>query len=168
MMLRLRWFARLFLTRPGLVVVTLMLATCGGGTSFQVTDVSLTLPAYVPAGDAEGKAVISVSFNRAVDPLSLVAPGPVTIDITAGDARAETVRGTFQLSSDGATAVFISNQTLVELVAHQPGQTVTYTITLSGTESGASVVKDASGEPLDGDGDGGSGGDLRRTLSNAR
>ncbi len=166
-MIWMRASARPCLIRLGLVVVLLMLATCGGGSSFQVTDVSLTLPAYVPAGDADGRAAISVSFNRAVDPLSLVAPGPVTVDISAGDARAEIVRGSFQLSSDGTTAVFISNQTLAELVAHQPGQPVTYTITLSGTESGASVVKDASGEPLDGDGDGGTGGDLRRTLESA-
>ena len=165
MLLWVRPFARPFLTRLGFAVVLVMLATSGGSASFQATDVSLTLPAHVPAGDAEGKAVFSVNFNRAVDPRFLVAPGSVTVDVAAGDARVETVRGNFQLSADGTTAVFISNQTLAELVAHQPGQSVTYTTPVFGTESGARVVTDASGEPLDGDGDGDTGGDLRRTLS---
>ena len=94
-MLWVRPFARPFLTRLGFAVVLVMLATCGGGASFQATDLGLTLPAYVPAGDARGKAVFSVSFNRTVDPLSLVAPGSVTVDVAAGDARVETVRGSF-------------------------------------------------------------------------
>ena len=62
--------------------------------------------------------------------------------------------GSFQAQGD--TAVFISDETLSDVIRPQAGENLVWEITILG--SGPSVVRSSAGEALDGDSDGNPGG----------
>lgn len=133
---------------------------------FHVTKVSLKAPAWVPPADYTYKVVVTISFNRPVDKNTFKAPGTVTINLKglSSGGFALNIDGSFQFSKDLKTAVFISKDTLADLINPQPGENVQYTIMVVGTDVGLGAVTDSNGEALDGDKDGKPGGNFITTL----
>ncbi|WP_420642875.1 hypothetical protein [Candidatus Leptofilum sp.] len=131
--------------------------------TFQVSNISLKAPDWVSPVDYHFRIVVSISFNRAVDKSSLHAPGTVRIDLKGKNGLGSfNIGGTFQISKDSKEAVFISEKPGKELIDPGAGENVKYTISLLGI--GKNVVKDSSGETLDGDGNGQPGGNFIKVL----
>jgi hypothetical protein len=107
-----------------------------------VVDIRLEAPDWLQAGNASRKALVSMTFNRAIAPSMLEGPGTVAIDLrglTSG-RLSPGVPGTFQYSADARTAVFTSERTLEELIHPQANEMIEYRITLMmpGTHTHAS------------------------------
>lgn len=158
-----RWLAWCLL----LVMVCTILTSCDDPTGLHVSQVSLERPGWVVLPpDYQYKPAVTITFNRAVDHSSFSAPGTVKIGLKGlRDGRTVSdIAGTFQFSADSKTAVFISNETLGDLINPGAGENIEYSITVLGTDVGAGVVTDADGEALDGDKDGQPGGDYHTTI----
>lgn len=146
--------------RVALMSMLLLLAGCGqAATGLQVSNVSLWPPSWVERADYVKKVAVAITFNQAVDESSVSAPGTLQIDVRGSltGNTASSLPGTVQFSTDSKTAVFISDETLDDLIEYQEGETVNYTITVIGTTTGSGVA-DSSGIALDGDADGNPGG----------
>ncbi len=153
-----------------LLIGFLVIAIIGVGCvpkSFHVSNVSLKAADFVPPADYTYKVVVTILFNRTVDQTSFKAPGTVNIDLK-GLSHGNTafdISGTFRFDPmDSRRVVFISNQTLSDLINPQAGENVEYTITIVGTDVGAGVVTDSSGEALDGDLDEKPGGNFTKVM----
>jgi hypothetical protein len=117
----------------------------------RIAGVSLEAPDWLGLQDAALKVVVTMSFNRAIQPSTVAAPAAVKIDVqglTSGRA-ASGVSGTFQHSSDAKTAVFISDRTLAELIQPQANEMIEYRITLAAPELRAGVRSTARGSTVD-------------------
>ncbi len=156
-----KWTLMKTALRVALMSMLLLLASCGGeaATELQVSSVSLWPPNWVQRADYVKKVAVAITFNRAVDESSISAPGTLQIDVRGSltGNTASTLPGTVQFSGDSKTAVFISDETLADLIDYQEGETVHYTITVIGTTTGSGVA-DSNGMALDGDADGNPGG----------
>ena len=116
----------------------------------QVVGVSLEAPDWLTAADYASKVVVTLTFNRAVRTSTLAAPDKLRIDLrgmTSGNT-ASAIFGTFQLSSDARTVVFISDRTLTELLRPQANEDIEYRIALTAPEWPAGVLHgEARGAP---------------------
>lgn len=156
------WIARCLL-----LAAVLAISTGCVPPGFHVSNVSLERPSWVvPPDQYQYKVVVATSFNRAVDQTSFSAPGTVKIGLKGmRDGRTvSNIAGAFQVSADSKTVVFISDQTLGELINPGAGENIQYSITVVGTDVGAGAVADSTGEALDGDEDGQPGGDYSETI----
>jgi hypothetical protein len=164
MIIKTRWIFWCLL----LVAVTLVLTSCDEPAGLHVSKASLERPDWVvPPPGYQYKVVVTISFNRAVDPDSFKAPGTVKIGLKGmrdGRAVSDISGEGFQFSADSKTAVFISEATLGELINPGAGENIEYSITVLGTDTGDGVVTDAAGVALDGDRDGQPGGDYHKTI----
>lgn len=150
-----------------LLLAALLVISTGCVPGFHVSKVSLERPNWVvPPDQYQYKVVVTISFNRAVDQTSVSALGTVIIGLKGmSDGRTvSNIAGTFQVSGDSKTVVFISDQTLGKLINPGAGENVQYSITVVGTDVGAGAVTDSTGEALDGDKDGQPGGDYNETI----
>jgi hypothetical protein len=128
-----------------------------------VNNVTVDIPDWVPVNDYNGKVVLAITFSTQFNTSALTAPGTVDIDLKGlHDGRtALNVAGTFRIKPGSnpinypITVVFISNQSLTELINPKAGENIEYSITISET------LKSISGNLLDGDVDGHPGGNYR-------
>ena len=134
---------------------------------FHLNDVTIGKPSWVPTTipDVQYKTKLIFTFNRAVRQASLSAPGTVIINVTGTrDGRTVTeIAGTFHPNGAWGTAAevaFVSDQTLDDLLDPGPGagENLKFSITVLGTDAGNGVLRDTSGDILDGDEDGNPGG----------
>ncbi len=110
-------------------------------------------------GNTSDPTLVTLTFNKPIDPATLVLPGgsgAATVHLVK-DGSTE-VAGTLSLSSDGKTLSFTPAASL------DPGS---YQVTLSGSTSGAGV-KGTNGMVIDGDQDGHEGGDYVLTFTVTR
>ena len=151
-----------------LLVCLAMLSACdlggsGGSQSqnkgFYVTGVSLHKPDGVPVKEyAEDKAIITVSFNRAVDKKSVQSA--FFIIRNEQTSEEEVMDYTVSFSKDFKTVVFISNKSFAKTtIKPDPGSSLLYIILIADGR-----VIDTSGELLDGDLDGSPGGKYSKIL----
>lgn len=150
-----------------LLVSLTMLSACDSGGSgesqppkgFYVTGVSLHKPDWVPANEsADDKAIITVSFNRAVDKKSVISA--FFIIRNEQTAEEEVMDYTARFSKDSKTVVFISNKSVANTtIKPDPGSNLLYIILIADGR-----VIDSSGELLDGDLDGAPGGKYSKIL----
>jgi len=154
-----------------LLVSLAMLSGCDSGGSggsqapskgFYVTGVSLHKPDWVPANDyADDKAIITVSFNRAVDKKSVQSA--FFIIRNEQTAEEEVMDYTARFSKDLKTVVFISSKSFANTtIKPDQGSSLLYIILISDGR-----VIDSSGELLDGDLDGIPGGKYSKILKRA-
>ena len=133
-----------------------------------VVDVRVGVPMWMDETGGGIRTGFSVEFNRAVDGDTLVVGRTVRLDIVndTRDRNALDVVGS--LVSNGALSYgFVTATDPAELVDARPGDSVIYTIHLTGNDVGAGAVRsrDLDEEPvtaLDGDGDGLPGGNFVR------
>jgi len=161
-----RVFSPLGITLWSLIVIGILGFTigCGPIAGFHVSGIDMTPPDWVPPADYTFKVVVTMKFNRAVDIQTFNTPTTIKIDLEGSDDGRimPDIVGTFRASSDGKTIVFISDQTLADLIRPQAGEDIIYTITVIG--SGETKVTDVNGEALDGNLDGKPGGDYRKII----
>jgi hypothetical protein len=115
--------------------------------ALQAVEVSIGAPDWLELPDAEGRVVVTMTFNHAVTPSILNAPSTVNIDLkglTNGHS-ASRVSGTFRFSKDSRTAVFISDRTLVELIKPEANENIEYRVTLLASEGGAGAFSTTVG-----------------------
>lgn len=129
---------------------------------FYVTGVSFHKPDWVPAKEyADDKAMITVSFNRAVDKTSVSSA--FFILSNEQTAEEEIMDYTLHFSKDSKTVVIISKKSLAKTTINpDPGSGLLYIILMADGK-----VKDTSGELLDGDLDGSPGGKYSKILKSA-
>ena len=146
-----------------LALLLFSLSRCGsvGGQVFQVTKPTTDA---VGASDFEfddpnfqGHIVVTVRFNRAADPGSVVV-GKTQLFDTPGDHNAG---GTLQWNGDQEFK-FTTTKNRTDLLKGGGGTDVGFTLTLTGTDKGSGVIKAKDGTVLDGDKDGTAGGDYKR------
>jgi len=104
---------------------------------------------------------LQITFNHKPDIASLSAPGTVRIHIkgTEDGRTALNVAGRFvECPGSPNVVLWISNDTIRNLINPRAGETLEYTVILSGT----SAVRDFEGSVLDGNGDGKAGGDFKK------
>jgi hypothetical protein len=109
---------------------------------------------------------VTLTFNRAVKPSTLIAPATVKVDLkglTSG-RTASGVAGTFRFSGDSKTAVFISDRTLAELIRPQANEIIEYRVALAAPGLRAGVLSPGVGGPPDRGGEGGDGGRFVKVL----
>lgn len=126
---------------------------------FYVSGVSLDTPDWVAANDhADDKAVVTVSFNRAVDKKSVKSA--FFIIRNEQTAEEEVLDYTARFSKDSKSVVFISNKTFANIaVKPDSGSSLLYIISIADGR-----LIDSSGEVLDGDLDGAQGGKYSKIL----
>jgi hypothetical protein len=135
--------------------------------------ISSTVPNWAKSA-AVGKLEFTIRFNRAADRSTLTAPGTVNIDV-GGDRdhrEVKSIAGTFQWSPASRVAAFISDRTKSDIIAEispVAAENLYYKITVRGSGTieqqtpPFDVVRDASGEALDGDYNNVPGGDFFET-----
>jgi hypothetical protein len=132
----------------------------------QVIDVSIGAPDWLRSQDVASKVVATMTFNRAIKPSTLEAPAAVKIDLqglTSGRA-ALGVSGTLRFSRDARTAVFISKQTLDELIRPQADEIIEYRIALAAPDLRPGISSSGVGDKLDRDGEGNFGNSLVKVI----
>ena len=150
-----------------LLVSLTMLSACNSGGSgeskppmgFYVTGVNFHKPDWVPANEyADDKAIITVSFNRAVDKKSVTSA--FFIIRNEQTAEEEVMDYSARFSKDLKTVAFISNKSVANTtIKPDPGSNLLYIILIADGR-----VIDSSGELLDGDLDGVPGGKYSKIL----
>ena len=127
-----------------------------------VTGVSLHTPDWVPAKEySDDKAIVTISFNRAVDKKSVKSA--FFIIRNEQTAEEEVLDYTARFSKDSKSVVFISNKSLANsTVKPDPGSSLLFIISIADGR-----VIDSSGEVLDGDLDGAQGGKYSKILKRA-
>jgi len=133
-----------------------------------VVDVRVGVPMWMDETGGGIRTGFAVAFNRAVDSDTLEVGRTVRLDIRndTRDLDALDVTGSL-VSNDALSYAFVAETDLSELVGARPGDSVIYTIYLTGNDVGAGAVRSRGfdEEPstaLDGDGDGLPGGDFVR------
>ena len=136
----------------------------------RVIDVRVGMPTWTDGTAAGSRTGFFVDFNRAVDAETLVVGRTLRLDVRNGtrDRSALDIAGS--LVSNGALSyAFVPAEDLSRLVDARPGDSVLYTIRITGTDGGFGAVlsQDLDEElivALDGDEDGLPGGDFVHQL----
>jgi hypothetical protein len=142
-----------------LLVLLLSLNAGCAVDEFVVTDVRFTIPDWAMEPGMESNVAVHIIFNRALSNPDVITPIPIKVDIEASrsGSKATDIKGNLKWNGD-REVVFISNDTISELVAYAGGHEVLYyTIWIDGTQPGA--ITDHQGVLLDGDKDDNPGGD---------
>ena len=128
-------------TRDNKVWVT----TPPGG--LQVAEISIGAPDWLELREVEGRVVVTMTFNHAVTASMLTAPNTVNIDLKGltNGRSASSVSGTFRVSKDSHTAVFISDRTLAEIIQPEANENIEYRVTLMASHDGARAFGTAVG-----------------------
>jgi hypothetical protein len=116
---------------------------------------------YNPAGgtfttDGSGHLIITVTFNRPVDPTTVV---PAVTIYFEGDAISQ---GTVSFTNQNKTLTFTTTDEIGDLGTFSPD--FNFDFFLIGTDVGSGFITDENGMVLDGDEDGEAGGDYELNL----
>jgi hypothetical protein len=115
--------------------------------TLQVAEIGIGAPDWLEWPEVAGKVVVTMTFNHVVTPAILKAPSTVNIDLKGltNNHSASSVSGSFRFSKDSRTAVFISDQTLVELIQPEANENIEYRVTLMVSDKGAGASGTAVG-----------------------
>jgi hypothetical protein len=120
---------------------------------FGVKTVSLQVPGWVTPHLYTYKVTVTITFTQAANKSTVVAPDTVKISLEGlrSGRTASSIAGTVHWApQDDKEAVFISGQSLADLIHPEAGENYRCTIKVVGKDVGAGAVTGANGEPLAG------------------
>lgn len=147
-----------------LLLILMLFFTVGcSSTTFKVSSVKFTAPNWADEPGIQSSAVAHITFNRNCAGPTAMMNMPMEFDLKglSSGRIATNIEGTLKWN-EANEVVFISDESLADLINPEAGENTEWTIRIDGTQPGACT--DSQGELLDGDSDGNPGGDYLKTF----
>lgn len=152
-------FKNLKVTWCLLVLVILVTLPACPPSILQVDKVSFRAPTWLDPTIYKDKLTITIYFNSAVHQDTIVIGKTVKIDIR-GHRTFNNIAGDRYFSTNSWEFVFVSRLKWSDIQSPSAGETLHFTITLVGNDSGDGAVTGLNGNALDGNKDGNPGGNF--------